>query len=73
MRTGTPTGTVYTSPRRKQARARCRRREEAEWAARSGPVTVTYREILPSDREILPKSAATDCDGNSQSCSRALV
>ena len=54
MKTGTSTGTVYVSPSRARRLAQKRRREEREWAARSGPVTVTYREILPNDREILP-------------------
>lgn len=67
MKTGTPTGTVYVSLRRKQARAKRRRREEQRWAAKAGPVTVTYREILPNDREILPTSDANDCGGNRQS------
>lgn len=62
MKTGTPTGTVYMSPRRKQARARRMRREEQRWAAKSGPVTVTYREILPNNREILPDFPAAAND-----------
>ena len=56
MKTGAPTGTVYMSPRRRQVRIKQRRREEQRWAARSGPVTVTNREILPDYREILPIS-----------------
>lgn len=38
---GTPTGTVYTSPARSKRIAAARRRQEARWAARSGPVTIT--------------------------------
>jgi hypothetical protein len=46
---GTPTGSVEYSPRRKARRAKARRREEAQWAAKAGPVVVTKR---PPIREL---------------------
>jgi hypothetical protein len=41
-RTGTTTGGIEVSARWRRKQAARRRREEAEWAAKSGPVTVTF-------------------------------
>jgi hypothetical protein len=43
--TGVSTGTIQLSPARARRRAQARRREEASWARRSGPVTV--RQVEP--------------------------
>ncbi len=41
-KTGTSTAGIETSPRWERKRRRIRKAEEADWAARSGPVTVRY-------------------------------
>jgi hypothetical protein len=41
-RTGTSTSTILESPAKRRRRDRARRRQEAAWAARSGPVTVRH-------------------------------
>jgi hypothetical protein len=40
MKQGTSTGTVLRSPERRKREAKRRRRQEARWAAKSGPVVV---------------------------------
>jgi hypothetical protein len=49
-RTGVATSTVVTSPARARRRAQARRREEASWRARSGPVTV--RRVDPDELRV---------------------
>jgi len=39
-RTGRPAGGLEVSPRKKARRARARRREEADWRSKAGPVEV---------------------------------
>jgi hypothetical protein len=47
MKSGTNTGSVERSPERAKREARKRRRQEAAWAARNGPVTV--RRVDPDE------------------------
>jgi len=55
---GTNTGTVILSPSKKRGRDRARRRQEAAWAARNGPVTV--RRVDPS--ELAPRPTERPAD-----------
>jgi hypothetical protein len=41
---GTSMGGLEETPARKKRRAKARKREEQRWAAKSGPVTVYYRD-----------------------------
>lgn len=40
QKTGSSTGTVYSSPSRQKRQAKRRQAEEKRWAAKSGPVEV---------------------------------
>ena len=70
-KTGTSTGGIETSARYKRRQARRRRAEEAEWAAKSGPVIVKRLEdvVRPGDQastdEVQP--GAVDVDASSSS------
>lgn len=44
---GTATGSVEVSPERRRRHAVRRKREEARWAAKAGPVTVTRTDASP--------------------------
>jgi hypothetical protein len=48
---GQATGSVQRSPQRVARDARRRRREEAQWAARSGPVEVRRLDDVPEQEE----------------------
>lgn len=42
------------TPARKKRRARARKRQEEGWAAKSGPVTVYYRDTLTEEEREQP-------------------
>ncbi len=58
---GTSTGGLEETPARKKRRAKARKRQEERWAAKSGPVTVYYRDpVTGEEREQPPEKPVTD-------------
>lgn len=55
---GASMGGMESSPARRKRMAARRRREEARWAARSGPVTVRRVDPAPPDGKDSPDPAA---------------
>ena len=70
-KTGTSTGGIETSARYKRRQARRRRAEEAEWAAKSGPVEIRYLDdVVRGEVEALvDEQRGATVDGESSSSS----
>ena len=51
MKSGTSTGSIVESPRRKKRRAKERAAEEARWASLNGPVKTWVDPSVRRDRE----------------------